>query len=306
MGEETPVAVLFSDIRGFTSYTAEKGDREAYRLARTFLGIVEEQVARHEGRVVKTYGDGVMTSFSQPEPAVRCSVAMQEALRGHNAATPEASFCVGIGITWGEALQTDEDDLFGHTVNLAKRLADVAKGCQVVGSQALVDLVPSGEGIRYRDLGLHELEGIGPERLYEVVWRLEAQHLQSEEGAVDLILTDERKLVFELSKTALEQVKQADEKLAQIEARGGFAGGIVRMIRRSVGGALGEALTRSLAESGLGVEHDLAEVEASVSNEGLVLRIAGHRPIRPLRVSKVEARAFVETLRKLKGTPGAR
>lgn len=304
MGEETPVAVLFSDIRGFTSYTAEKGDREAYRLARTFLGIVEDQVARHEGRVVKTYGDGVMTSFSQPEPAVRCSVAMQEALRGHNAATPEESFCVGIGVTWGEALQTDEDDLFGHTVNLAKRLADVAKGCQVVGSQALVDLVPRGEGIRYRDLGLHKLEGIGPERLYEIVWRLEAQRLQSEEGAVDLILTDERKLVFELSKTAQEQVKRADEKLAQIEARGGFAGGIVRTIRKCMGGALSVALTRSLAESGLGVEHDLAEVEASVSNEGLVLRVAGHRPIRPLRVSAGEAREFVETLEKLKAMPG--
>lgn len=307
MGEETPVAVLFSDIRGFTSYTAEKGDREAYRLARTFLGIVEEQVARHEGRVVKTYGDGVMTSFSQPEPAVRCSVAMQEALRGHNAAAPEKSFCVGIGLTWGEALRTEEDDLFGHTVNLAKRLADLAKGCQVVVVQALVKLVPNAEGVRYRDLGEREIEGIGRERLYEVVWRREAQRLEAEDGALDVVLTGDGRLVFELSKGALERVQRVEEKLRRVEAKGRFAGVLARQITKRMGGPLPDVVSRALLESGLGVEHDLGEVEASLSEDGLVVRLGGRKPIRLNLVGRPsgEAREFVETLQKLKGAPGA-
>jgi len=283
VGEETPVAVLFSDIRGFTSYTVEKGDREAYRLARTFLGIVEEQVAQHEGRVVKTYGDGVMTSFSQPEPAVRCSVAMQEALR------------------------TEEDDLFGHTVNLAKRLADLAKGCQVVVAQAFVKLVPNAAGVRYRDLGEKEIDGIGRERLYEVVWRREARRLEAEDGALDVVLTGDGRLVFELSKKALEQVQRAEEGLRRVEAKGGLAGVLARQIKKRMGGALPDVVSRALLESGLGVEHDLSEVEASLSEDGFVVRLAGRKPLRLNLVGRPsgEAREFVETFQKLKGMPAS-
>ncbi len=63
MPEHDEQAVLFSDIRDFTSLTVSPGDKEAYRLVQTFIHLVEEQVRSQDGNVVKTYGDGVMNTF---------------------------------------------------------------------------------------------------------------------------------------------------------------------------------------------------------------------------------------------------
>ncbi|UCF10614.1 MAG: adenylate/guanylate cyclase domain-containing protein, partial [Candidatus Bipolaricaulota bacterium] len=60
---EAVIAVLFGDIRGFTAYTAHAGDRQALRLARRFTELVSAEVGARGGRIVKTYGDGVMTEF---------------------------------------------------------------------------------------------------------------------------------------------------------------------------------------------------------------------------------------------------
>ena len=72
MASGEPLAVGFSDLRGFSSYTAKRGDEAALEVARALTRLVEEQVAEHGGRLLKTYGDGVMTSFEDAESAMAC------------------------------------------------------------------------------------------------------------------------------------------------------------------------------------------------------------------------------------------
>ena len=136
MSSEGPFAIQFSDLREFTAMTAERGDEEAFRLVRAFVELVEQRVSGHDGRVLKTYGDGVMTSFEDAAHAVECSIEMQDTLCSEYCHGEEAALSAGIGLTWGKAIRTD-DDLFGSSVNLAKRIADVAKGGQIIVSSSV-------------------------------------------------------------------------------------------------------------------------------------------------------------------------
>jgi len=95
--ERVERTVLFSDIRDFVSLTADRGDREAYRLVRLFVDLVEEQVRKLDGKVVKTYGDGVMNTFPDVKGGLRASIEMQQSLRKYNEANPEDTISAGIG-----------------------------------------------------------------------------------------------------------------------------------------------------------------------------------------------------------------
>ena len=75
-GEE--IALLFSDLRGFTTYTARKGDRAAYRLTQLHEGILRERIDEY-GILVKSLGDGVMAAFETPDAAIRAAVGIRSA-----------------------------------------------------------------------------------------------------------------------------------------------------------------------------------------------------------------------------------
>ncbi len=80
VANEQPLAIGFGDLRGFTSYTAERGDREALRVAERFASVVRAELEEHGGRLLKTYGDGVMMSFDDSSSAVRSVADAQRAL----------------------------------------------------------------------------------------------------------------------------------------------------------------------------------------------------------------------------------
>lgn len=280
MATDEPLAVLFSDIRGFTSYTAEKSDQWAYSLVRSFLQLVEEQVARHNGRVVKTYGDGAMTSFPEVRQSILSAIGMQKALCHLNQANPEEWISAGIGVTWGEAIQT-KDDLFGHSINLAKRLADYAKGGQIVVSSAVKEQAQTHNQFRYFDLGDRELKGLGQQRLYEVVWRKEIARLSDEDGQLTFLLTDDYKFIMEFSKGIREQFRSTQEDLRRVVEQ---AKGLTRLVLRDVESDLTEHLSkivdRAICEGGGCSEYDLQRVSASLDNDELAVTIDGRRGMR--------------------------
>ncbi len=128
---QEPQTILFSDIRGYSAFTAERGDEEAYRLSTSFFAFAGERIAECKGRVVKTYGDGVMAVFSAPADGIRGAIAVQKGLESRNRENSETAVSAGVGITSGRVVLTG-DDAFGHAVNLAKRLSDQANGGQIV------------------------------------------------------------------------------------------------------------------------------------------------------------------------------
>jgi len=308
MPDDRPLAIQFADLREFSALTAERGDEEAYRLVRSFIDLVESRVSRHGGRVLKTYGDGVMISFDEAGEALDCSIETQDALSAEFENDETMTLSAGIGLTWGTAIRTG-DDLFGTSVNLAKRIADVAKGGQVVVSSTVaehVDLAPNGRA--FRDLGERPLKGLGAQHLYELVWRNEVATLHTFRDDVELTLTEDNKLLIQFAKEALDELQEVQDKLAALGAgESGLAGRLKRAIGKRVARNLPNAVEWIASRAGMGIAHELGDVEAVVESGELALRIRGQKRIvlNDKRIDLAEARAFIDQLESLKRAAGA-
>ncbi|MBU0596259.1 hypothetical protein KJ567_06215, partial [Candidatus Bipolaricaulota bacterium] len=211
----------------------------------------------------------------------------------------------GIGIAWGTAIRTD-GDLFGHSVNLAKRLSDTAKGGQIVASSDVFGQAAS-LGFRFRDLGDRELKGIGSERLYEVVWREEVARLDATDDSVNLVLTGDDKLVIEFAKPMQEEV---DRIRAELDGLGKEARGLGGVIQRAVGRRVSHALPKlvdwATARAGMGIEHPLADIDARMRLGKLEILVNGKKRLEfgGDQVSPANARQFLERLRALRADAG--
>ena len=117
--EQVPRVVLFSDLEGFTSFTSERGDREAGALLADHYDTVSALVRSRGGRVVKTIGDGHMLSFTESSAAVLAGLELVEA-------APEP-LRVRTGAHMGTVMDAS-GDLLGHVVNVASRVTDLADG----------------------------------------------------------------------------------------------------------------------------------------------------------------------------------
>ena len=302
---EHPIAVQFSDLRGFSSFTAAHGDEKAFKIAREFVDLVGTKVNEHGGELLKTYGDGVMTSFDDAEQAVRCAAEMQETLSSTYASGDEERLIsAGIGLTWGTAIRTD-GDLFGHSVNLAKRLADEAKGGQIVTSSSVVDVAGTLQGVTFRDMGERSLKGVGDYQLYEVVWRPEVARIETADDYMDIVLTDDQRIIVELGKSMKQTLDEVINKLEE-EAEGGPETGLGRFIKRMVANKIAKSLPTwvdwAQSRAGLGIEHAIDEVSAEFVSGKLKLQLGGKKPLTfdPKEINAASAQAFVERLNRMK------
>jgi adenylate cyclase len=124
------LTLMFTDIEGFTTYAAAHGDRAAVQLVRHHDAAVLPAMRHHGGRILKRLGDGLMVAFGRPADAVAAALAIQ------HAAARARRLRLRIGIHVGRARARD-GDLIGHDVNLAARIADIARGGQIVASRAV-------------------------------------------------------------------------------------------------------------------------------------------------------------------------
>ena len=142
---EGTVTIMFTDIEGSTEMIERLGDGDASVLVKEHNDIVRAQVAECGGYEVKFRGDGFMLAFTSASKAVKCGIAIQEAMKDFAGHHSEAPISVCIGINSGEAVP-DGNDFLGTAVNIAARLADSASGGEVMVSSIVRDLVaPSGE-----------------------------------------------------------------------------------------------------------------------------------------------------------------
>jgi len=150
--------VLFTDIVASTRKAAELGDRRWSELLAEQRAVVRRQLAVFRGVERDTAGDGFMATFDGPARAIRCAGAIVEAVK-------PLGIEVRAGIHTGECELLADDGLAGIAVHLAARICSEAGPGEVVVSSTVRDLV-AGSGVRFQDLGLHELKGV-PEP-----WRL--------------------------------------------------------------------------------------------------------------------------------------
>jgi len=308
MSSEQPIAVQFSDLRGFSSFTAQHGDEKAFQIARQFVDLVGTSVDQHGGRLLKTYGDGVMTSFDDPSQAVRCAATMQEMLCDEycGGSDDDPVMSAGIGLSWGTAIQTD-GDLFGHSVNLAKRLADEAKGGQIVASSSVVNEAGALEGYSFRDMGERNLKGIGDHQLYEVIWRPEVARIGTADDHMDIVLTEDHKVIVELGKSMKDKLEETLRRL-ESETDNENDSGLAQFLKQKLAKRLAKSLPTWIdwaqTRSGLGIEHAVQDVSAEIVNGKLTLVLGVKKKLQlafnPKDIDPKAAQAFVERLQRMK------
>ncbi|MCH8025163.1 MAG: hypothetical protein IH866_00080 [Chloroflexi bacterium] len=164
------LTIAFIDLEGFTTFASRVEEAEVRELIRAFHALVREQAGRHGGFEVKQMGDGFMLAFANPARAVACAADIQRAVARESGDGLSTAIRVSAGLNSGDAIR-EGDDFFGHTVNVASRIAGRADGGQVLISEATRALVGQLDGVRIVDAGRRRLRGIAPRhRLFEVVW----------------------------------------------------------------------------------------------------------------------------------------
>jgi class 3 adenylate cyclase len=163
-------AIVFTDIFGSVAQTHELGDEGHMRLLGEHNDIVRTELAAHDGREVKHTGDGIMAAFTSVVSAVAFATSVQRRMHTRNdqSAIP---FHLRIGISAGEPVTTDDNDLFGAAVQLAARLCAAASPGDIAVSVAVRELC-LGKSFRFEDLGEVTLKGLPePVRSYAVAWQ---------------------------------------------------------------------------------------------------------------------------------------
>lgn len=155
------VTFLFTDLAESTRLWEADPSRMAEAVA-AHHALLAEVVTHHEGLVVKTTGDGVMAVFEEPSNAVRAAVAAQ---LGFAEAVWSVPMSVRMGLHTGVA-HANDGDYHAPAVNRAARIASVAHPDQILVSDATAALV---EDVELRDRGPHELRGLSPMRLHQVL-----------------------------------------------------------------------------------------------------------------------------------------
>lgn len=150
--EEVERTVAFIDLAGYTALTDAHGDRAALEVADR---LVHHSVAQlcPQGSLIKTIGDAVMLAFETPAVALRTVGSILGRLGD------EPSFplpCTGMH---HGSVMARGGDLFGHRVNIASRLASVARPGVVLGTRPLADAAALA-GIGVRELGPLRLRNV--------------------------------------------------------------------------------------------------------------------------------------------------
>jgi class 3 adenylate cyclase len=153
-------AILFTDVVGSTERAAEVGDREWRSLIESHDVVVRTIVNQHQGRLIRTTGDGMLATFDGPGRAIGCAVALRDALR-------PLGLEIRAGLHTGE-IELTGAEIAGIGVHIAARVLDHASPGQLLTSAAVPMLV-AGSGIKFEERGEHELKGVpGTWNLYAV------------------------------------------------------------------------------------------------------------------------------------------
>jgi len=167
-----PVTVLFTDIAGSTAMTQDLGDAVAQQVVRAHNRIVRDALTTCNGKEIKHTGDGIMASFSTTSNGVEGAMNIQIETKKHNANNPDLPLHIKIGLNAGEPISED-NDLFGSTVQMAARIVDKAKADEIFVSE-IVRGICAGKQVEFKNRGPFEMKGFSdPPILYEVIWDTE-------------------------------------------------------------------------------------------------------------------------------------
>ena len=225
------LAVLFADVSGSTKLYESLGDKDALETIGRCVALMSSVCVGHGGRVVKTIGDEVMAVFPSADKAAEAAVEMQSRVSEH-APVGGSRLAIRVGFHLGPAIET-AGDVFGDSVNVASRMAALAKREQIILSSHTVAALAPALRARVREVDTLSVKGktqdIG---IFELMWQDSDADLTAvatrwkplparivlRHGAAERIL-DESATTITLGRDAQNDIVIADRKASRLHAR---------------------------------------------------------------------------------------
>jgi len=167
-------AILCADIAGYSRLMGadEEGTLAALKAHRREL--IDPLLAQHQGRIVKTTGDGILVEFASVIDAVRSAVMIQQGMEDRNASIVDSQrILFRIGINLGDII-IEDGDIFGDGVNVAARLEALAQPGEIYVSGSVREQLGEKLPLGFADIGEHDVKNIArPIHVYRIEKRRE-------------------------------------------------------------------------------------------------------------------------------------
>ena len=164
-------AIMFADVAGSTRLYERLGDQTANQMISGAIELASTLIKKHQGVIVKTIGDEVMCRFSSADNAILCACEIHE-LMEKQPVQNGVGLVFRIGLNWGPAILQEDGDIFGDAVNLAARMAGVAKARQIITTEFTYNkLINVALISKCRDIDCIHVKGkLEAISIIEVIW----------------------------------------------------------------------------------------------------------------------------------------
>ena len=225
------MAVLFADVCGSTRLYESLGDVEALATIGRCVSLISTVCVGHGGRVVKTIGDEAMAVFASADKAAQAAAEMQARISEHPP-VGGSRLAIRVGFHFGPAIETD-GDVFGDSVNVAARMAALAKREQIILSAQTTEALAPWLRARVRQLDTLTVKGKAQDiGIFELIWQDSEEDLTAVAtrwkplparivlrlGTKELVL-DESATTITLGRDAQNDIVIADRKASRLHAR---------------------------------------------------------------------------------------
>ena len=162
------LAIVFTDIKGFTERTSRQTLEENQRLLQVHHALLAPIFKAFGGRIIKSIGDAFLVTFESPTQAVLSGIAIQDRLWHHNRGISEPEqLHVRVAVNVGE-VRVESNDIFGEPVNIAARVEGITEAGEVYFTEAVYLAMNKAE-VPSKEVGAFELKGIpGKIRVFHV------------------------------------------------------------------------------------------------------------------------------------------
>jgi adenylate cyclase len=158
-------AILAADVVGFSSMMEKDEEGTASHVRAVRREVIEPKLSAHQGRLVKTTGDGFLAEFASPVEAVRCALSIQDAVAEQ--ADANGGLKLRIGINLGDIIIEDDGDVFGDGVNVATRLEQMADPGGVLISGKIYEEIEGKIEREFESRGEQQVKNLArPVRVY--------------------------------------------------------------------------------------------------------------------------------------------
>jgi TolB-like protein len=153
-------AILAADVAGYSRLMGANEEGTLARLKALYRELVDPKIAAHNGRVVKTTGDGLLVEFASVVDAMRCAISWQQGIAARPAdESADSLIAFRIGVNVGDVI-IDGDDIFGDGVNIAARLEGLAEPGGICISRTVLTQTRGKLDFPIEDLGEQSLRNI--------------------------------------------------------------------------------------------------------------------------------------------------